>query len=137
MSEKQIYRIIDEPKVRAAETLIVNPLVILLAGIFLPLLWEPPFMGRFWIPFAWVIANGFLLGSPSFLKELLISVAALLSMMGLFASLAIFKPENANALYPYFNIALSGVFFLFLYTVVFIQMTPWSIHEYIRESQRK
>lgn len=137
MTEKQLYRIIDEPKVRAAESLIVNPLVILLVAIFLPFLWTPPLMGRYWMPFAWIVINGFFLGSPTFWKEFLISSAALLAMVGLFFSLAVFKPENASAIYPYFNIALSAVFFLFLYIVVFIQMTSWSIHEYIRESQRK
>ena len=39
----QRYQIIDEPKTKPYEYLIVNPIVILLAGILVPLIWSPPF----------------------------------------------------------------------------------------------
>lgn len=140
MSNKHLYRIIDEPRARAAERLIVNPLVILFVSIFLPLLWSPPLMGRFWMPFVWIMVNSFLLGSPTFWKELLISVGALGSMLGLVFMAGAFAEtlqlDNGGSVYPYFRIALLAAFYLFLYLVVFIQMAPWSIYDYVRGGNR-
>jgi len=137
-SGKNAYHIIDEPKIRAAEHLIVNPLVILLASILIPIFWSPPYLGRFWLPFFWLCLNGYLLGSPTLLKEALISLGSIVSLAAVFFIL-VFVPaglgliDKPELIYPYIQLSLMAVFFIGMYIVVFIQTIPWSIYNYIAQ----
>lgn len=135
------YHIIDEPKPRAYEHLIVNPIVILLVGILLPLIWQAPFYGRVWIPLLWALINGYMLGSHSFKSEFLIGVAGAILWFSLpylvYITLTTFNAsEIFDAALPYIQIANQGVFFLTLYLIVFKQMLAYELHNYLKENRR-
>jgi hypothetical protein len=131
------YHIIDEPKIKKSENLIMSPIIILFVAIFLPVFWNPPFMGRWWIPFLWLAFNGYLLGSPTLKKEIAISVIGILSLFGLlelFIYISEIEPFNQlKSLAQYVRIILNGVFFFILYIVVFKQTVPYDIYTYMRE----
>ncbi len=133
------YRIIDEPKPKPQDYLIVNPIVILLLGMILPLFWQPPLYGRMWGPLLWAIVNGYLLGSPWLKYEILIAIggAALWLSLPYAALLAMSVFGQAHAFesaIPYVRIANQGVFFLTLYLMVLKQMLSYEIYAYRREN---
>lgn len=133
------YVIVDEPTPKKSEYIIVNPIVILLVAIFLPLFWNPPFFGRYWLPFVWIVINGFILGSPFLKREVLISCFAIVAMIAVFAFMLMLPDllglQSFDAVAPYTRIALNGTFFLFLYWAIFSQSTAWEIHNYIKENK--
>ncbi len=130
------YEIIDEPKVKKSEHLIVNPIMVLFVAIFLPLFWMPPYFGRWWLPLVWLTVNGYLLGSPSLIKEIMISIVGLLFVFGLlegFIYISQIEPfVNFNSLPQYASITLNGAFFFILYLVVFKQSVPYGIYVYLK-----
>jgi len=129
------YQIIDEPKSRGYENLILNPLVILFLGIVVPIFWQPPLFGRFWMPVVWLLANGYFLGSPTMLKEVLIGIVGCLCIAGSFLLLMYLHQEQElwRFLVPYFKIFTQAILFFTLYLIVLAQSGPFSIHEYIKE----
>lgn len=134
------YKIIDEPKVRGAEKLIVNPILILFASVIIPIFWNPPFLGRLWMPLVWLGVNGFLLGSPTFKKEILYLVGGAISQVGLFFLLGILVSnkvftDNGEQLYPFYQIVSQGVLFFIMYVVVIIQSTPYDIYSYVKQQR--
>ena len=130
------YEIIDEPKPRLHENLIVDPAAIFFVSIFLPLLWTPPFQGQYWIPFVWIIANGYLLGSPTLKKEVGISIAGLALWIG-FSVGAVYIIDLSSlkleAAAPYIRILSRGIFFLSLYLVILKQSVPYGVYKYVKE----
>lgn len=131
------YRIIDEPKSRPAlEKFIVDPTIILFVSILVPLFWNPPALGRFWMPAVWLIFNGYALGSPTLGKEIR---TLLLGALGLFlllrGSSALTNsgviPYDSAAVAPYLVTLLFGMFFLTLYLVVARQSTSHALYEYV------
>ena len=136
------YSIIDEPRPRPWQHLIVNPNIILLTAIFVPLFWNPPFWGRFWIPAVWLVFNGVSLGSPTLRKELtVVAVGALVWLGILFATFPVLDAFGFNlppeTVSPYLRLLLFGVFFLILYLAVSMQSTAWQLFEYVRERNRR
>lgn len=134
------YQIVDEPKARALNMLIVDPLVIFFAAIFIPLIWTPPFFGRIWIPLVWLILNGFLLGSPSWIKEIAIACIGFALWWGFIYCVAYIMlylgySDYISVVAPYLRILNQGIFFLTLYLLVFIQRTPYEIYSYIKEQR--
>jgi hypothetical protein len=132
------YQIIDEPKPGKREQLVVDPTVILFLSIFIPLFWSPPLNGRFWIPFVWILANGWFMGSPTLRKEIGIALLTILAMVMLpFLSATVLETLALGIsmadVVPYLRIVLFGMFFLGLYYIVFIQSVPYSIIKYLRE----
>lgn len=132
------YTIIDEPRPGAKQALIMNPMVILLAAIFVPLFWSPPLFGRFWMPLLWLGLNGVFLGSPTLKKELAILVGVLLSLPALFYGVLFvvqqpFWPFAMESAYPYLRISLQGALFIGLYWVTILQTAPYEIFQYARE----
>lgn len=136
---KNKYHIVDEPNYGSHHKLIVNPIVILMVSVFLPLLWSPPFMGKFWMPFVWLVFNSYLLGSPTFWKECAVSFCACLMIpLGfLFAIITINSGVEIESVRPYLFLGLQTMLFLFLYFVVFMQMKPYSIYEYIEQGSKQ
>ena len=130
------YHIVDEPNFGTHHKLIVNPLLILFVSIFLPIIWMPPFMGKFWMPFVWLIVNSYLLGSPTFWKECLLSIGSAVTLIAvLFVSLMVVKSNvGIEHVGPYLRLGMQATLFLFLYLVVFMQMKPYSIYEYIQRN---
>lgn len=133
------YHIVDEPKPTVYQSMIVDPLLIFFAAIFVPLIWDPPYFGRIWLPILWLIINSYLLGSPHFKKEIGIALCALGAWFGIvylgvigFDYLGVFAVEKVV---PYLLLLSYGVFFLCLYWLVFLQRTPFEIYSYIREQQ--
>ncbi|MCL1097010.1 hypothetical protein [Shewanella gelidii] len=136
------YQIIDEPKTRALDRLIVDPTIILFVGIFLPFIWNPPFLGRFWIPLVWLLVNGFLLGSPTIKKELVFAILG--SICWFFIPVLVdsivqlsgwnIPTENVR---PYSQIVGMGVFFFTLYMVVFLQSAPFAIFQYLKNQANR
>lgn len=119
----------------------MNPVVVLLAGMFLPLFWNPPWFGRMWIPLLWICVNGFLLGSPSVKKEIMTCVvgAAIWFTLpyGVFFILGIFDAKDLMPLAaPYIRIVNQGVFFVTLYVVCIKQMLAYNIFIYLREAKK-
>lgn len=133
------YQIIDEPKVRGREHLIVNPIIILFVAIFLPLIWMPPYFGRWWMPLVWLGINGYLLGSSTLKKEIVTSIVGVVLMVGLFFTFVFFKSaepfKQFESYYRYMFIILNGLFFLILYLVVFRQSVAFEIYSYIKEGR--
>jgi len=131
------YNIIDEPKTKPWEHLIVNPLVILLAAMFLPLFWNPPFYGRLWLPLLWLTVNSWLLGSPTFRRELIYAVGGMAVYWGLFFgfvfTMAAVEPVyDLRPFLAYLRILLQGIFFLTLYLIVFKQSISYELFIYLR-----
>lgn len=132
----QSYHIIDEPKKTGKERLVVNPLIILFACIFIPILITLPFFGKFWMPFVWLLANGYFLGSATWKKEWAYSAGGIAIMFVLFVVLSMSPlfgiSDNAmNILAPYLPTVLNALLFLSLYVVVFTQSTSYELHQYI------
>ena len=133
------YQIIDEPKPSTYHTLVVDPIVILFAALLVPLFFELPLYGRFWMPLAWIVLNGFLLGSPSKLKEAVIAIAGCVTFFALYSGihyLSTIDLTMARFLYPYYQIIIQGALFFTLYVIVFYQSPPYAIHQYIKSSNR-
>lgn len=132
------YRIIDEPKARFSSQLIVNPLAIFLVAMFLPMFFTPPYYGRVWMPFLWLIVNGVLLGSPTLKKEIAFSVAG--TLLWLFLPITVVVLLNSlqmgdfwELLRPYIHICRQAIFFFFLYLIVNAQSLPYGLHQYLKE----
>jgi hypothetical protein len=138
-ASKNTYHIVDEPNFGPHHKLIVNPLVILMVSIFLPLVWVPPFMGKFWMPFVWLVVNSYLLGSPTFWKECLISVGSAITLLAVFfvSIIVVNSHVEIERAGPYIRLGLMATLFLFLYLVVFMQMKSYSIYEYIQQNSEQ
>lgn len=130
------YQIIDEPKVRGLEHVIVNPIVILLVAMLLPLVWNPPFFGRWWLPFCWFVFNGYILGSSTLFKETLLAllgVCVTVAMFGLIVFVNNVEPYSSYKSLPeYLWVLTSGLFFFFLYLLAFKQSVSYEIYSYIK-----
>jgi hypothetical protein len=131
------YRIIDEPKVKMAQQLIVNPIAILLAAMLVPIFVSIPLYGKFWLPFIWLIVNGYLLGSPTFWRECVYSVLGVFAIAAVFIGFGYGIKINAigspNSLAPYMRVLINALYFIALYLVVFTQSVPFSIYEYVKQ----
>ncbi len=141
-SSQSGYQIIDEPKTKAFEHLIVNPIVVLLVGILLPLLWMPPFYGRIWIPLVWVVVNSYLLGSPTFKSEALIAIIGGLLCLAMpfalvFGMYLFSLKAYVSASVPYIILINQAIFFLTLYLIVLKQMVPYELYQYIKTKAHK
>lgn len=131
--ESNNYAIIDEPKATALSYLVQNPLVILFASMIVPILISLPYLGRFWMPFIWLLINGYLLGSATWKKEWIISIAGILGMSLIIFGSAYFR--EMEYIRPYLRIALNALLFLTLYFAVFTQSTSYELFEYMREDK--
>lgn len=132
------YSIIDEPKIKPWVRYAVNPIIILFAAMLVPMIWNPPYFGRLWLPFVWLVINGWLLGSPTLKKELLYAVVGLLLMAGIFYLMHFVVINNIRfefSFFKYMGVLLNAVLFLFIYLVVFMQTGPYEIYEYLREER--
>lgn len=130
------YHIVDEPKGSQLDKLVVNPIIILFAAIFIPIFITLPFDGRWWMPFAWLAINGYLLGSPTLKNEILISILGVLSLYGLLEIFILLSQQDffsgMKSFVQYVRIILNGVLFLTMYLVVFKQSVPYEIFTYMR-----
>lgn len=134
------YHIIDEPKIRRWEHLIVNPVLIIFAGILVPIFWIPPLGGKFWMPLLWLCVNGYLLGSASFKKEVLFCVAGGLAIFASMVAFGFYVTQQGEAadikqLAPYLRITLNGLLFTTLYLAAFTQSKAFNLFLYIRGRQ--
>ncbi len=127
------YVIIDEPKPSALSHLAVNPLYILFAAILVPLFWMPPMGGRFWLPLAWLLFNGYVLGSTTWKKEWLICGAGGIAILLLLFVLGAVANAFMQAV-PYVFIMINAVLFLTIYYAVFTQNSSYELFDYLRES---
>ncbi|MCV6622884.1 MAG: hypothetical protein OIF51_14160 [Cellvibrionaceae bacterium] len=125
------YKLIDEPSPSLMSNLIVSPVLILLIGIFGPLLYTPPMFGRYWLPLLWFIANSFFLGSPTRLKEVAIALAGGTAILALF-----WAPWPNPNYFPYARILISAVLFFTMYMLSNLQSAPFELHEYLKEHER-
>lgn len=138
MENNTYYTIIDEPKAKYFEHLIVNPIIILFAAMIIPLLIKVPFFGRWWLPFVWLVFNGIILGSPTIKKEILYSVLGLLVLTGIFFLVDYILQSNIQSsfsIFRYIVIIMYGIFFLFMYLVVFLQNSPYQIYQYVKDKK--
>ena len=130
------YTIVDEPRVSKSNYLIVNPIIILFAAIFVPLFISIPYLGRIWIPATWLVINSFLLGSSTRRKETLLAVVAVIIWFAIaFKSFFVYElisdNHNFKLWVPYIRILLQGIFFFFLLYIVSIQSTAYGIYQYL------
>ncbi len=133
------YHIIDEPKPSLYRSLVVDPIVILFSALLIPIFFELPLYGRFWMPLAWIVFNGFLLGSPSKMKETLIAIVGCLTFFAMHSALIYLSTINidmARSVVPYYQIIIQGALFFTLYLIVFYQSPPYAIHQYIKDNIR-
>ena len=116
------YYIIDEPNVKMAKHLIVNPTAILLGAMLVPILVSIPLYGKFWLPFIWLMVNGYLLGSPTFLRECIYSIVGMLSIavafFGFVYGIQIGAISSPNRLGPYLKVLVNALYFITLYLVI-------------------
>ncbi len=136
------YFIIDEPKYKLAHRFVVNPVGILLAAMILPLVFPKiPLYGKFWLPFVWLMLNGYWLGSPSFWRELVYAIGGLAIVAVLFFAFGYgIKTElitAPNTAAPYLRVLVNGIFFAALYCVVLTQSVPFAIYEYVKEQVQR
>lgn len=131
------YHIIDEPKVKIAQQLIVNPVAVLLAAILVPMFLTIPLHGKFWLPFVWLMVNSYFLGSPTFWRECLYSIGGMLAIAAAFIGfgygIKIDAISSPNTLAPYLRVLVNALYFIALYLVVFTQSVPFSIYEYVKQ----
>lgn len=131
------YHIIDEPKVKMTQHLIVNPVAILLAAMLVPIFVSIPLYGKFWLPFIWLMVNGYLLGSPTFWRECIYSIVGILAIVSTFIGygygIKIDFISSPNSLAPYLRVLVNAIYFIALYLVVFTQMVPFSIYQYVKQ----
>lgn len=131
------YQILDEPRPGKRANLVVDPSGILLASMVIPLLWQPPLHGRFWLPFLWLLANSWFMGSPTFRRELRTSITSLILLALIpFLSSALMSTtptqENIDTVVPYIRVLMFGFFFFSLYYVATMQAGPYAIFTYLR-----
>ena len=124
------YQIIDEPKQRKADYLIVPPILILLASIFLP----------YYIAPIWLLVNSYLLGSPTFRRELIIIIVGSL-LLAVFAlgSVYLLQQQGEELLErfsPYIRLTSRAGYFFMLYWVIALQNAPYELFNYIREANK-
>jgi len=131
------YQIIDEPKPKKIENFIVDPIIILLASIFIPFILNPPMFGKYWMPIVWLLANGYFLGSSTIWKEVIISFIGSILLVGLIILFLYFyqNPGLGDFITPYLRIIIQATLFLTLYLIVFTQANSYSIHEYLKEQR--
>ncbi|KZY70715.1 MULTISPECIES: hypothetical protein [unclassified Oleiphilus] len=134
----QSYQIIDEPKPRAYENLVADPLAIFFVCMFVPFLWVPPLLGKYWIPPVWLLLNSFFMGSPTFKKELLIVVLGIIGLFSLFFGFGVLANLNGQEVFkeqfgPYLRVLAQAGFFFTLYLLVSKQARPYEIHKYLKE----
>lgn len=133
------YRIIDEPKATKSQRLVVTPVLILFAAMLLPLFVQLPFYGKYWLPFVWLMLNSYWLGSPTFWRECLyavLGVCTVLSMIIGYSYAAIHGYIADPDLYlPYARVATNAVQFIAVYMVVFTQLVPFSVYQYVKQGQ--
>ena len=136
------YQIIDEPQTKPwGENLVVNPIIILLAAMLVPLIWNPPALGRFWMPCVWLILNGYALGSATLAREM---GYIALGTLGWFMVVPLTRMIVSTGVvtlpiqdvYDYVVIVQFGIFFLTLYLVVFQQSRSYHLFKYIRGDNR-
>lgn len=131
------YQIIDEPQSKPwAENLIVNPIIVLFVSIFLPLFWNPPLFGRFWMPLVWLALNGYALGSSTLRREVAYSVAGGLVMVAVFFGTGWLYTHGvlglpADQITPFLRLVLFAVFFFTIYSVVIRQTISFELYQYI------
>ncbi len=131
------YRIIDEPKLKMDQHLIVNPVAIMLAAMLVPIFVNIPLYGKFWLPFVWLMFNGYLLGSPTFWRECFYSIFGVFAIAAVFIGfgygIKIDAITSPNSLAPYMRVLVNALYFIALYLVVFTQSVPFSIYEYVKQ----
>ncbi|MBL4673900.1 MAG: hypothetical protein JKX81_16690 [Arenicella sp.] len=131
-----VYQIIDEPQPSLYSKLVIDPVAILFASLLIPIFIELPLYGRFWMPLAWIVLNGWLLGSPTRKKETVIAIAGGLTLIIFYSAmvyLAGVNVEMATLAFPYYRILNQGALFFTLYMIVFYQSAPYAIHQYVKE----
>jgi hypothetical protein len=135
------YNIIDEPQVKPQAHLIINPIIIFFAAVFVPLFWNPPFAGSVWMPMVWLCINGYLLGSPTLGKEITYAISGIFCSLAIpvgFAVLFVLEVNwipDAEVIEPYIRITTRATLYLFLYLVIFTQLVPYAIYNYLREQK--
>lgn len=134
MENNKDYAIIDEPKIKFLEHLIVNPIIILFAAMLIPMLIQIPYYGRWWLPFAWLTFNGFILGSPTLIREIFYSTICIILLAGMYYLMYHLMQTRINfefSIFKYIIIIMYGILFLFMYLVVFLQSAPYQIIQYV------
>ena len=133
------YEIVDEPDVKPwGEKLIVDPIMILLAAMLVPLIWNPPYFGRFWLPFAWVALNGLALGSATLGRELGIMAIGGIAWLAIFFGIPELVrsgviPFALEDVVPYMRTLLFATFFLTLYLAIVPQGLSYQLFDYVRQ----
>ena len=133
------YQLIDEPQTKSwGDRVIVHPLIILLAAVIVPLFWNPPAFGRYWLPLIWLTVNGIALGSTTLKKELWImwagGAALAIAFFGAIFGMAFLFPEIPAAMTgKYVGILHIGAYFLLLYLVVANQQMSYDLYAYLRD----
>lgn len=134
------YSIIDEPKQHQLNALILSPVIILFASILIPMFISLPYFGRIWIPAVWLIANSLLLKSASSMKEIIVSILAVLLWFlivygGFDLVYTYTEPGGLQKAAPYIRICSQAAFYFCLMYVVALQSTSYALYEYITKRQ--
>ncbi|MEO1482645.1 MAG: hypothetical protein AAFU77_11105 [Myxococcota bacterium] len=128
------YRILDEPSAKPwGEKLIVNPIGILFISMVLPVFWEPPALGRFWMPLAWLMLNGIALGSSTLKKEFLAMGIGTVAWFGALVAGGFYL--DAERFGDYLRITLFGIFLMTLYVVVLHQNRSYELFTYLNRDR--
>ncbi|WP_087023202.1 hypothetical protein [Thaumasiovibrio subtropicus] len=133
------YHIIDEPKATKWDFLVMNPMVIIFATMIVPIIWAPPFAGRYWVPLVWICVNGYIMGSATFKREVVTCLVGCLALLAVFIGFAQIPHEvienTTIGWFNYLRLALNTILFLTLLLAAFSQMKSFSLFQYIGEGR--
>jgi hypothetical protein len=134
------YRIIDEPRPRTAERLIVDPTVILFAAMLVPILSPWLYLFSWSVPLLWWAFNCWLLRSPNWRRE---AMAMSLAVVGVVALIVLTLHlsdygwfADPRRIWSYSFILQTAVFFGGLYYAVFQQANAYAIFVHVRRGGR-
>lgn len=120
-----------------AARFIVNPMAILLAAMLVPIFVNIPLYGKFWVPFIWLILNGYFLGLPTFWRECCYAIGGVLAIVAAFAgfgyAIKIGLISSPDSVAPYLRVLVNAIYFIALYLAVFTQSVPFSVYEYVKQ----
>jgi hypothetical protein len=132
------YRIIDEPAPSPLSRVIVNPFVIVIAGMVLPFLLGSVMRNAQLLALFWFAVNGFALRGVTLGREIawIVGGAALLlafiPAMELAITSEVVSLSTWMAIGPYIGILRSAAALTVLYRVYLYQHDSYQLHRYLR-----
>jgi len=131
------YRIIDEPAASPLSRAIVNPFLIVLAGMLLPLLLGSAMRYPQLLALLWFALNGIALRGPTLRQELAWIIGGAAFLLGFLPAFRLamqadlLSVSTVVAYGPYIAIARSAIILTVLYRLYVLQNDSYQLHRYL------